>query len=67
MSNPMRRYEIDAGPEARRLAYVVDDGLQSREMDLAPGDLIALGQLHALIHLADRVDALARVVRGDGR
>jgi hypothetical protein len=56
-------YEITPGDEAKRLAYVVDEAMQSGEAKLSPAELIELGKLNALIHLAERIDALGRVVQ----
>lgn len=51
--------------EAERLALIIHNQVGGRPM--AAADTIALGQLHALICLADRVDQLVKAVRGDGR
>lgn len=63
-----REYAVTPGDEAARLAAVVDEIMQKPLLpSLSPADLIALGQLHALLHLAERVDELTRAVKGDGR
>lgn len=51
---------MDHKAEAERLAGIIHDQVGNRPMSAA--DTIALAQVHATLHLADRLDQMIKIV-----
>lgn len=61
---------MDHKAEAERLTGLVQQSIDAtvpHEVAVPMADACALAQVHATLHLAERLDAVARAVRGDGR